>query len=116
MHRDRDACSVPLAHSRAVLPPKQKSLPDASSQDRTTSDLFDDTKIGDSASLHRTLHPEDLWLFAVGSGGINSAWVDQEYARSTYAGFRVNFRLAPTASPCRQKTSRKRAVAMFIYC
>jgi phosphotransacetylase/acyl dehydratase len=43
---------------------------------------FDEIQIGESASLVRTLTREDIELFAVMSGDINPAHVDEEYARS----------------------------------
>jgi len=43
---------------------------------------FDEIKVGDSASLARTLTPEDVQLFAVMSGDVNPAHVDEEYAKS----------------------------------
>ena len=43
---------------------------------------FDEIKVGDSASLVRTLSKEDIELFAVMSGDVNPANVDEEYARS----------------------------------
>ncbi len=43
---------------------------------------FDEIAIGDSASLVRTLSEEDIELFAVMSGDVNPAHLDQEYARS----------------------------------
>src|SRR5512135_3216292 len=43
---------------------------------------FDEIKVGDTASLMRTLSKEDIELFAVMSGDINPAHVDEEYARS----------------------------------
>jgi phosphotransacetylase/acyl dehydratase len=43
---------------------------------------FDEIKPGDTARLVRTLSQEDLDLFAVMSGDINPAHVDEEYARS----------------------------------
>src|SRR5262249_36612627 len=39
-------------------------------------------RVGDSASLTRTLAREDIDLFAVMSGDVNPAHVDEEYARS----------------------------------
>ncbi len=42
---------------------------------------FDELKIGDSASLSRTLTPEDIALFALVSGDINPAHRDPDYAR-----------------------------------
>ena len=43
---------------------------------------FDEIQIGESASLVRTLTREDIELFAVMSGDINPAHVDEEYARN----------------------------------
>jgi phosphate acetyltransferase len=44
---------------------------------------YDEIQVGDSASLTRTLKPEDIQLFAVMSGDVNPAHVDPEYARSS---------------------------------
>jgi phosphotransacetylase/acyl dehydratase len=44
--------------------------------------IFDEIKIGDSASLIRKLTMDDINLFAVMSGDINPAHVDEEYAKS----------------------------------
>lgn len=41
---------------------------------------FDELKLGDGASLVRTLETKDIALFAVMSGDVNPAHVDQEYA------------------------------------
>jgi phosphotransacetylase/acyl dehydratase len=43
---------------------------------------FDEIQVGDSASLVRTLTRDDINLFAVMSGDVNPAHVDDEYARS----------------------------------
>lgn len=43
---------------------------------------FEEIRIGDSASLVRTLTREDIDLFAVMSGDVNPAHVDEEYAKS----------------------------------
>lgn len=43
---------------------------------------FDEIKIGDSASLTRTLTEKDIQVFAIMSGDINPAHVDEEYAKS----------------------------------
>lgn len=43
---------------------------------------FEEIKVGDSASLVRKLSREDIELFAVMSGDVNPAHVDEEYARS----------------------------------
>ena len=45
--------------------------------------IFDEIKIGDSATLERTLTDQDIRLFAVMSGDINPAHVDPEYAMSS---------------------------------
>ena len=42
---------------------------------------FDEIKIGDSASVSRTLTPDDIALFALVSGDINPAHLDPDYAR-----------------------------------
>jgi phosphate acetyltransferase len=44
---------------------------------------FDEIKVGDSASLQRTLGAKDIQLFAVMSGDVNPAHLDTEYAAST---------------------------------
>ncbi len=44
---------------------------------------FDEITIGDTATLVRTLRPEDIQMFAIMSGDINPAHVDPEYARSS---------------------------------
>jgi phosphotransacetylase/acyl dehydratase len=43
---------------------------------------FAELKVGDSASIARTLTQRDIELFAVMSGDVNPAHVDEEYARS----------------------------------
>ncbi len=43
---------------------------------------FDEIQIGESASLSRTLTRKDIELFAIMSGDVNSAHVDEEFARS----------------------------------
>src|SRR5947209_1864061 len=43
---------------------------------------FDEIQVGDSASLVRTLTRGDIDLFAVMSGDVNPAHVDEEYAKS----------------------------------
>jgi phosphotransacetylase/acyl dehydratase len=43
---------------------------------------FDEMKVGDTASLVRTLSKEDIELFAIMSGDVNPAHVDNDYARS----------------------------------
>src|ERR1700757_5476922 len=43
---------------------------------------FDEIELGESAVLERTLSWEDIELFAVVSGDVNPAHVDEEYARS----------------------------------
>lgn len=43
---------------------------------------FDEITLGETASLARTLSREDIELFAIMSGDVNPAHVDDEYARS----------------------------------
>jgi acyl dehydratase len=43
---------------------------------------FDEMKVGETASLVRTLSREDIELFAIMSGDVNPAHVDDDYARS----------------------------------
>ncbi len=43
---------------------------------------FEELAVGDTAELTRTLRPQDIELFAVMSGDVNPAHVDEEYARS----------------------------------
>jgi phosphate acetyltransferase/phosphate butyryltransferase len=43
---------------------------------------FDEIAVGDTASLTRTLSRQDIALFAVMSGDVNPAHVDEEYAKS----------------------------------
>ncbi|PID44302.1 MAG: enoyl-CoA hydratase [Proteobacteria bacterium] len=44
---------------------------------------FDDIVIGDSASLSRTLNQRDIELFALVSGDVNPAHLDQEFAKNS---------------------------------
>jgi phosphotransacetylase/acyl dehydratase len=43
---------------------------------------FDEIEIGETAELTRTLKPQDIELFAVMSGDVNPAHMDQDYANS----------------------------------
>jgi phosphate acetyltransferase/phosphate butyryltransferase len=43
---------------------------------------FDEIQVGDSASLTRTLTEQDIKLFAIMSGDVNPAHLDEEYARN----------------------------------
>jgi phosphate acetyltransferase len=45
---------------------------------------FEEIAVGDTASLTRTLTREDLQLFAVMSGDVNPAHLDEEFARSDF--------------------------------
>jgi len=44
---------------------------------------YDEIQVGDSATLARTLRPEDIQMFAIISGDMNPTHVDPEYARSS---------------------------------
>jgi acyl dehydratase len=43
---------------------------------------FDEIAIGDSASLSRTLSKDDIALFAIMSGDVNPAHLDESYAQA----------------------------------
>ncbi len=44
---------------------------------------YDEIKVGDSATITRTVKPADIQLFAIMSGDVNPAHVDPEYAKSS---------------------------------
>ena len=44
---------------------------------------YDEINVGDTASLTRTLRPEDIQLFAIMSGDVNPAHVDPEFANAS---------------------------------
>ena len=44
--------------------------------------IFSEIEVGHSASIQRTLKPEDIKLFAIMSGDVNPAVVDQQFAES----------------------------------
>ena len=44
--------------------------------------IFDEIQIGDTASTQRTLSKDDIELFAIMSGDVNPAHVDEEYAKN----------------------------------
>ena len=50
--------------------------------DRIENRTFAELKVGDSASIARTLTYKDVKLFAIMSGDVNPAHVDEEFARS----------------------------------
>ena len=52
------------------------------SMDYIENQTFDEIEVGETASLVRTLSREDIELFAIMSGDVNPAHVDDEYARS----------------------------------
>jgi hypothetical protein len=54
---------------------------------------FDEIAIGAGASLVRTLSREDIKLFAIMSGDVNPAHVDDEYARSDISYLLMNLHL-----------------------
>jgi acyl dehydratase len=45
---------------------------------------FDEINIGDSASVQHTLSKRDILLFAIMSGDVNPAHLDEEYAKSDF--------------------------------
>ncbi len=60
-----------------------EAMPTQSDMDMIENHTFDEIKLGDSASLERTLKAEDIQLFAAMSGDVNPAHVDSEYANNT---------------------------------
>ena len=44
---------------------------------------YDEIKVGDSATITRTLKPADIQLFAIMSGDVNPAHADPECAKSS---------------------------------
>ena len=50
--------------------------------DRIENRTFDELKVGDAASLTHTLTAKDIELFAIMSGDVNPAHVDEAYAKS----------------------------------
>ena len=45
---------------------------------------FDEINIGDSASIQHSLSKRDIMLFAIMSGDVNPAHLDEEYAKSDF--------------------------------
>ncbi|CAG4883022.1 Phosphate acetyltransferase [Georgfuchsia toluolica] len=56
---------------------------------------YDEIKLGDSASLSRTLRPEDIQTFAIMSGDNNPTFLDPEYAKSFAFGEVIGHGLWP---------------------
>src|SRR6516164_2797272 len=54
----------------------------AAEVDRIENRTFDELKVGDTASISRTLTQKDIELFAIMSGDVNPAHVDEEFAKS----------------------------------
>src|SRR3954469_780801 len=50
--------------------------------DRIENRTFDELQVGDSASIIRTLSHKDIELFAIMSGDVNPAHVDEAFAKS----------------------------------
>lgn len=50
--------------------------------DKVENRTFDELNIGDTASISRTLTQKDIELFAIMSGDVNPAHVDEEFAKS----------------------------------
>ncbi|HTP18226.1 MAG TPA: MaoC/PaaZ C-terminal domain-containing protein [Solirubrobacteraceae bacterium] len=70
---------VPLGENRGSASANDDAaIIDASIENRT----FGEIEIGESAALERTLSWRDVELFAVMSGDVNPAHVDEEYART----------------------------------
>ncbi len=54
----------------------------AATIDHIENQTFSELKVGDSASISRTLTSKDIELFAIMSGDVNPAHVDEEFAKS----------------------------------
>ena len=52
-------------------------------QDLITNKCFDEIQVGDSASINRRLTMDDIKLFAVMSGDVNPAHMDEDYAKDS---------------------------------
>jgi acyl dehydratase len=52
--------------------------------ERIENRTFDEIQLGDTASLVRTLTHQDIEVFAIMSGDINPAHVDQTFAKSDF--------------------------------
>ncbi len=63
-------------HENCIMPEAEMN---AFIENRT----YEEIMVGESASLTRTLRPEDIQLYAIMTGDINPAHVDPEYARSS---------------------------------
>jgi acyl dehydratase len=50
--------------------------------ERIVNQTFDELKPGDTASLVRTLTYEDIEVFAIMSGDVNPAHIDEDFAKS----------------------------------
>jgi phosphate acetyltransferase len=74
-----EACARPAAKQRCESRGANPNRMDRFIQNRT----FDEIRVGDTASLQRTLGLRDIQLFAVMSGDVNPAHVDPEYARNS---------------------------------
>lgn len=57
-------------------------MSEASESRYLTNKTYDEVAVGDSASLTRTLMPEDVKLFAILTGDINPATIDPKYSES----------------------------------
>ena len=55
----------------------------SSSDDVIINRCFDEIKVGDSASINRRLTQKDIKLFAVMSGDVNPAHMDEDYAKDS---------------------------------
>ncbi len=67
------------------------------SDDFIVNRTFDEIKVGESASLMRTLTAQDLYLFAAVSGDVNPTHLDEDYARHFQSGRLVGHSLWSSA-------------------
>ena len=84
-----ELCWVGGAHARAArlswrgASGHHRAVNEAGEPKLIENKLYDELAIGDSASSERTLTSEDIALFAVVSGDVNPAHLDQEFAATS---------------------------------
>src|SRR5947209_3655487 len=71
---------------------------------------FDEIKVGDSASLVRTLTRDDINIFAAMSGDVNPAHLDEEFAGRIGTGLRVAYCIDGAPGPLPGRRSPAGAV------
>jgi phosphate acetyltransferase len=78
----RNAAALPATDRRRNKPPLENTMQETSKRRHVVNKTYDEIQVGDSASLTRTLMPEDVKLFAILTGDLNPGVVDPQYAES----------------------------------